>query len=72
MCITRVQAGECTDTVLLNMFSADTFTLLPIDQLGMSYVAVGTIERIDLPNVIMAVAYHDATEVLLIIISTSQ
>jgi hypothetical protein len=44
-------------------FSGDSFTILPIDALDMQYYAVGIVDYIGYPNIIMAVAYQDNTTV---------
>ncbi len=41
--------------------SFDTITILPTVHLGTKYVAVGTVQKIEYPNVIMAVANEDNT-----------
>ncbi len=43
--------------------SMATFTLIPTAYLGMHYVAIGTTNRIEHPNVIMAIACEDNTTV---------
>lgn len=44
-------------------YSGDSFTVLPIDQLGTQYVAVGRVEPNITDNIIIAVAYQDDTMV---------
>ena len=48
--------------------SSDAFTILPIVDLGMRYVAVGISSNLQFPNAIMAVAEQDDTIVRLILI----
>lgn len=48
----------------MHIFSADSFTLLPVEQMGTAYVAVGTLYAIGYANAIMAVAYQDNTIVI--------
>jgi hypothetical protein len=49
--------------ILIELFSADSFTIIPTANLGTHYVAVGTIFRVTAPNAIMAIAYQDNTTV---------
>jgi len=51
--------------ILIELFSADSFTIIPTANLGTHYVAVGTLFQLtrEGPNAIMAIAYQDNTTV---------
>ncbi len=51
--------------ILIELFSADSFTIIPTANLGTHYVAVGTLFNLTShgPNAIMAIAYQDNTMV---------